>query len=504
MENYQFTYNYKIGLSDGRKYFYKVVDGKVLIPKGLSRGLSRDFNIPYEEIEDNIKFTKEELQDHIKSLNLPFEPYEYQFDGVLEMLNDKRMVGIYATGAGKSLIFYLFLTFLLKRGYKSILLVPNVGLVEQMYNDFKDYGMSDEISKNIAKIYSGQEKNVEAPLIISTWQSMIKLIKYPFIKTIDAIAVDEAHGLNDIENSIGKIVSVTENAKWKIGLTGTLPEAETGRLSLYSFLGSLNVRIRPIDLIKMGRATPVSVKMIYLNYDKNKAKQLISKMIAKKKYNKEIQFLESYLPRNEVIIKIANSVTQKYGNSILLFSSIVHGELLLKIAMKNKIPELKSIDYEDIEFKTKLSSKTKRTGEVIFYQSLAKNYIPKPNEYCINDYDIYFVKGEVKGEERHKISKILEEKKNALLIANFATTSTGTSIKNIHNIIFGITTKGFIRVSQSLGRGMRLHNSKNKVNIIDIVDDIDGKNYALQHSEKRLSNVYHFNGYPIDEKELQL
>jgi len=504
MDNYQFLPQFRAGIIDGKKRFYNIVDGKVLVPKGLSDGISSKFQIPYSKLIDEIKFTKEDLQKHIDTLNLPFPPYEYQFDGVLEMLNDKRMVSIFATGSGKSLIAYIFLTFLVSIGRKTILLVPNVGLVEQMYNDFVDYGMKDDTF--ICKIYSGQEKLLEKPLIISTYQSMIRIVKEPFIKQIDGIFVDEAHGLNDIENSMGQIVAATENAKWKIGVTGTLPESETGRLSLYSFLGSLRIRIRPIDLIKMGRATPVLVKMIYFNYDKKVTKKLIKGMKAKTAYNKEIQFLESFVPRNENIIKIAETVTKKYGNSIVLFSSIAHGELLTKIAMKNRVPELANVPLEDIEFKVKLTSRTKIEKKYVIYQTLkeTKTFSGVENSFCLSDYDIFFIKGEVSGAERVEISNILENKREAMLIANYATTSTGTSIKNIHNIIFSITTKGFIRVSQSLGRGMRLHSSKEAVRIIDVVDDIDGKNYALDHSYKRLHNVYFFNGYPVDEMEIKI
>ena len=510
-EGHQFSPKFRAGIWDGKKKFFKIQDSKILIPKGLSRGISESFNIQYDELEDPIKFTREDLQKHIEELNLPFPPYEYQFDGVFEMLNDKRMTSIFATGSGKSLIAYLFLTFLVKRGLKTILLVPNVGLVEQMFGDFKEYGMSKEMEDNICKIYSGQEKVLEKPLIISTWQSMIRIVNHPFIGKIDAIFVDEAHGLNDIENSTGTIVSATENARWKIGVTGTLPETKIGRLSLYSFLGSLRIRIRPIDLINMGRATPVLVKMIYLNYTEAE-KALVSKMEGKKKYNKEIKFLETYVQRNRTIIRISEGLTKKYGNSIVLFSSINHGELLLKLAMQERCNLLKDIDLDDIDFKVNLTSRTKTDKKYIIYQTLkeTKNFKGLSNAICISDFDIFFVKGEVKGKERDEISKILEDKKEALLIANYATTSTGTSIKNIHNIIFSITTKGFIRVSQSLGRGMRLHKDKEAVRIIDFVDDLrfDRKNaknnYALDHSEKRLNDVYYFNGYPVEAIELKV
>ena len=91
--------------------------------------------------------------------------------------------------------------------------------------------------------------------------------------------------------------------------------------------------------------------------------------------------------------------------------------------------------------------------------------------------------------------------------------STGVSIKRIHNIILGSSTKSPIRLQQTVGRGMRLHSSKEVVKIWDFIDDLSrkkngkviesSKNYALKHSDERL-NVYLDNGYPITSKDIIL
>jgi len=502
-ENYQFNVQYKAGIWDGKQYFFKIEDDNFLIPKGLSKRVSKTFDLEYKEREDNLKFNSNELSEFIDTLNLPFKPYEYQFNGVLEMLNDKRMVAIFATGSGKSLIAYIFLRFLISRGYKALLLVPDVGLVEQMYNDFKNYGF-DNIDEHTNKIYSGQDKDLSKPIVISTFQSMINLTNHPYLSDLDCIFIDEAHGLNDIENSMGKITEKTKRAKWKIGVTGTLPPSETSRMSLYSFLGSLEFKVRPIDLIKMGRATPVQIMLIYLLHDKKHSYAKMRKSSAKGKYQKEVKYLIDDVVRNKTVIKIADNVSTQHGNSILLYDRIEHGFLLLKLAIKERFEDLRSVPLDDIEIQLKPTKKFTSTKKVVLYQNHFKGLKPPDNWYCINDFDIFFIKGEVPGKERLKISGILETKDKAILIANFKTTSTGVSIKNIHNIIFGINTKGFIRVSQSIGRGMRLNDNKSKVNIIDIVDDIDGKNYALTHSEVRINDVYLFNGYPMNEVEHKL
>ena len=60
--------------------------------------------------------------------------------------------------------------------------------------------------------------------------------------------------------------------------------------------------------------------------------------------------------------------------------------------------------------------------------------------------------------------------------------STGVNIKNIHNIIFAAGGKSFVRTVQSIGRGLRKHDSKDKLVIFDISDRL---RYGIRHSEKR-------------------
>ena len=49
-------------------------------------------------------------------------------------------------------------------------------------------------------------------------------------------------------------------------------------------------------------------------------------------------------------------------------------------------------------------------------------------------------------------------------------------------IIFASGGKSFVRTIQSIGRGLRLHDNKDKLVIIDIVDNLK---YGIRHAEKR-------------------
>jgi superfamily II DNA or RNA helicase len=88
--------------------------------------------------------------------------------------------------------------------------------------------------------------------------------------------------------------------------------------------------------------------------------------------------------------------------------------------------------------------------------------------------------------------------------------STGINIKNLHHLFLTSGGKSSIKLNQSIGRLLRLHASKNTVNIWDIIDDLTiqmkstlHKNYFFKHFEERLAE-YMDNEYEIDEKVIQL
>ena len=95
------------------------------------------------------------------------------------------------------------------------------------------------------------------------------------------------------------------------------------------------------------------------------------------------------------------------------------------------------------------------------------------------DKEIYYIDGFTKTDNRDEYKNRMEDGNNKILLASFGTFSTGISMKNIHNIFLIESYKSEIIVKQSIGRGMRLHDNKDVVNIIDIIDDyryLNGKN----------------------------
>jgi len=104
----------------------------------------------------------------------------------------------------------------------------------------------------------------------------------------------------------------------------------------------------------------------------------------------------------------------------------------------------------------------------------------------------------------------IDKEEPAIVIANMATMSTGISIKNLHNVVLLSSTKAFTTIVQIIGRLLRLHDSKAKAHLYDIIDDVSKvnprsvkENYVLKHFFQRLE-YYRDEGYNIKEKEIFL
>ena len=518
VDGHEFTPRFRAGVWDGKKEFYKIHSEGLLIFKGLARSVIQKFGkhlseeyIPLTSVE---QVSEEELKDFVESLLLPFPPRDYQFEAVHKAINEGRKISVLATGSGKSLIQYIIMRWFAHVGKKGILIVPNVGLAEQMINDFREYKMSPaEMEQNVHLIYAGKPKHFDLPMTISTWQSTYK--EKNLFDQLEYIIIDECH-LAKAE-SLQNILGNSSNCKYKLGFTGTLPKSYVDRFTLTATLGKTETIINAQGLIERGYATPVDVILMYLNY-KKEDKQHVKKI----KYQQETKFIEEHYARNDYIARLGVSVAQKFGNTLMLYNSIKHGEFLLNLVLKNKFgfediivlekvtpKRLEKIDYENADkifTVTPLSPKDIKTITKVYGSFNASKFDN------LSKYHIFLIKGDIEGPERNKIRGYLEELDDAILIASYGTSSTGMNVKRLNNIILTSGTKSTVRIGQSVGRGMRLHADKDRLRIFDIIDDFStktktgkiwNKNYALKHSYERLEQYFEW-GYPLLEKEIDL
>jgi len=419
---------------DGKIRLFNILTNKLyvgLMPYVLSFASERGYKVEYDtclKTDDMpIEFPK------VFSGGKEIQPHDYQIDSVKHALNNRRCLLISPTGSGKSLIIYFTLLELLKRTKKKILIVvPTTGLVTQLNSDFQDYANTKEISKHIHLIYGGQEKKTNARVIISTWQSLYTQSE-DFFSQFDAIIGDESHLFK--AKSLVKIMSKLKNCDYRIGTTGTLDGTQVHKLVLEGLFGKVYQVTSTKELIDRDVLAQLSIDCLLLKYPDKSVSE-----IKRAKYPDEIEWLVLNNTRNEFICNLANSVR---GNVLVLFNFVG----------KHGIPLFEKLKGQN----------RKKT---------------------------YLICGKTEIEEREEIRKIVDNNDNSILVASYGTCSTGINIKNINAIIFASPSKSVIRVLQSIGRGLRKSDKKDKVTLFDIGDDLSyGKyrNHALRHMDERLT-----------------
>ena len=366
----------------------------------------------------NDKFT---CIQELNELKLPLR--DYQQETVRKCIEYGRGVIILATGGGKTLIIATLIDTLHhnKAFKKALLLVPNLGLVEQTYNDFKEYGVNFSVSK-----WTGShELNLNTDVIVANLGILqSKKTDLSFLKDIDLLMVDEVH-VTRKGNQINKIIEGI-NTGHKYGFTGTLPESPIDQWNIIGKIGPIIIEKSSYELRQqevIANATALVLEIIYKNKPKITS--------GTNRYREELEFLFTNDYRNKIILNFTKKVNK---NTLILCDYIKHGERLYEILKTN------------------------------------------------TDKKVYFVQGSVEVEDRGRIKKIMEYKDNVICIAISKIFSTGINIKNLHYIVFAGGGKAKIKILQSIGRGLRLHHNKPQLFIVDIADQL---HYGNRHYQKR-------------------
>ena len=266
---FQFMPAFRNKLWDGKIRLFSPYDQKLyygLLP--YVEQFSKKRNYPYvSQINEFIKVTDEDLFDYVVSLNLPFDPHDYQFDAMRTGITFKRMLLVSPTASGKSFILYLLIRYLqdVLNKQKILLIVPTTSLTSQMYTDFGDYSKNNGWSNknNCHVVYAGQDKVSEKPIIISTWQSIYKM-KENYFSQFDTVFGDEAHGFKS--KSLTSIMTKCINADYRIGCTGTLDGTQTHKLVLEGLFGKVYKSTTTKDLIDKKILSPFKIESLVLQY----------------------------------------------------------------------------------------------------------------------------------------------------------------------------------------------------------------------------------------------
>ena len=433
--NAKFMPSVRNRLWDGRVRLFSPATGKIylgLLPYVRRFLAENGYKIEYGEgIVPPRTIEKDLTVKYVRSLQKKgFKARGYQIDAIHNILESNRGLILSPTGSGKSFIIYVLTRYYVQKfeNKKILIVVPTTSLVEQMYNDFADYGWFPD--EHCHKLYAGSDKHTSKEVVISTWQSIYKLDKRYFSQ-FGAVFVDECHLAK--AKSLTGIMTKLHDCKYRIGTTGTLDGTEVHQLVLEGLFAKCKQITTTAQLVKEKHLSNLHIKCLVLRHAKEHRKG--------RTYPEEMDYLATSASRNKFICKVAES---QEGNTLVLAQYI----------------------------------KQLQTLNLLF----GKCSITNPRS-------VFFVYGRTDTTEREEIRNIVEEEENAIIIASYGVFSTGINIKRLHNIIFASPYKSQIKVLQSIGRGLRRTEDKTDCNLFDISDDLsynNRSNYTLKHLEKRV------------------
>lgn len=403
-------------------------------------------NFPSLQIKIN-----ENLVDRVKPLfiaqapiELNITPRDYQLESATKALHSGLGIIVLPTSAGKTLTIALIAATCMSAQTGGILiLVPNIQLVEQTYNDFIEYGIDAE---NISR-WTGNHEYAPTQIVIANNQILLsKTQDTSVLDKFNVIICDEVHKIGTAEK-ISKLVKGLK-VVYKFGFTGSLPENNFDRWSINKIFGpviyeKMSVELRTDKFISNVRV--VGLEMGYINIPEFTRPSMSDPTAG---YTEETEWLHTNEYRNSTIAKI---VSKLETNTLVLVDRIAHGEHLLEY------------------------------------------FTPRM------DKQIYFIQGSVKVEDREKMRDLMENSSNVVCIAISNIFSTGISIKNLHNIVFASIGKARIKIIQSIGRSLRLHHTKQIATIFDIADTC--LTYGLKHYEER-KKLYKDENIPLTSRQL--
>jgi superfamily II DNA or RNA helicase len=454
-EGYQFNPRFKARVWDGIIRLFSPF--KPVLYNGLLTHLqefcdARGYTLNIPEKWKDAPVEDDYVLELAKEINCKFTPRDYQIEYIKNSISKRRSLSLSPTSSGKSLIIYLlqqhyFQTF----GHRTLIIVPTIGLVHQMAGDFVDYGCDEKL---IYKIQGGVDKNTQAPIVISTWQSLVKQPKSWF-NQFRVVMGDEAHLFQ--AKSLTTIMHKLTDCPYRHGFTGTLKssESKTHRLVLEGCFGKVKKVVNTKKLMDEGTVADFQVKAIVLSHD-NTARKSFKDAMGRikentKKWPAEREFITNHTKRNTFIRNLLWSL--KDQNNLVLFDLVEkHGKVLEPLLRKE--------------------------GR-----------------------ELHFIYGGTSGDERERIRHLVEndpEKKHDIL-ASYGVFSTGVNLKRLDNVIFASGSKSEIKVLQSIGRSLRKASDSEKAVLYDIADDLSVgsfENYTLKHFKKRIE-IYGAEEFPF-------
>jgi len=343
---------------------------------------------------------------------------DYQYDVVNKFLENPQSLQEVATGAGKT-ITTATLSALCEPYGRTMVIVPNKSLVVQTEEDYKNLGLD-------VGVYFGDRKELNRTHTICTWQSLNVLDKKSYDE--DALSLAEfAEGVNAI------IIDEVHQAKAEV-LTKLLTQNFKNCPIRWGLTGTVPKEAWEFQGILASIGPVINQVSAHDLQEKGVLAQLNINVLQTndvhvfRSFQDEYAWLVTDDNRLDWISKKIKEVSLN-GNTLVLINRIDTGKKLIDL-------------------------------------------IPKA----------VFVSGGMKLDDRKEEYDEIKTSTGKIIIATYGVAAVGINIPRIFNLVLIEPGKSFVRVIQSIGRGIRKAEDKDHVEIWDITSACK---YAKRHLTER-------------------
>ena len=367
----------------------------------------------------------------------PIKLRDYQVEIINNFLTNPQSIQEVATGAGKT-IMTAALSQRCEAHGRTIVIVPNKSLVTQTERDY----LSLELDVGV---YFGDRKDIGKTHTICTWQSLNNLLKntknYNTDITIQEFLEDVVCVMVD-EVHMAKadalktlLTTVMSRIPIRWGLTGTVPKEPFEFQALTCSLGPVTNQLSASELQERGVLAQCHVNIVQLIDHAEFAN-----------YQSELKFLLENKERLETVAKLVGKVNLT-GNTLVLVDRVAAGHSLVEL---------------------------------------------------LGDHAV-FVSGATKGTKRDEEYAEVAISTGKIIVATYGVAAVGLNIPRLFNIVLIEPGKSFVRVIQSIGRGLRKAEDKDFIQIWDVTSTCK---FAKRHLNKR-KQFYKDAAYPFNQEKLE-
>ena len=367
----------------------------------------------------------------------PMELRDYQVEIINNFLENPQCIQEIATGAGKTVITAALSDAVAPYG-RTIIIVPNKSLVTQTEKDY--INMEQDVG-----VYFGDRKEFGRQHTICTWQSLNILLKNTK-NSVGDITIQDF-----LEDVICVIVDEVHMAKadalktlltgvmsripLRWGLTGTIPKEPFEFQALKCSLGPVINQLSASELQDRGVLARCHVNVV----------QLVDHAEFTN-YQSELKFLLEDPDRLKTIAQLIAQVNAT-GNTLVLVDRVAAGHALVDLLGDRAV----------------------------------------------------FVSGATKAKARQDEYDEVAEATGKIIVSTYVVAAVGINIPRIFNLVLVEPGKSFVRVIQSIGRGIRKAEDKDHVQIWDVTSTCK---FAKRHLTKR-KVFYRDANYPFTQEKLE-